>query len=312
MSATAESPGLAGRLWIYQAERFPLGRTALLCAIFSAASVSVSAHLAGRAPPPGGAYFAAFLVTLAFFFQLRVLDEIKDAEDDARYRPERPIPRGLVRLSTIVRLGIASVALAGVAAWLIAPGLLLALALAWGWMALMTAEFFAPAWLKARPFVYLVSHMLVMPLIDLVVTGFEWMPHGTVPSALWLFLLLSFANGCVLEIGRKLWAPDAERAGVESYSGLLGPRRGAALWFACIGAALALLLSVGVATGVPVVTGAMGILAAAVTLRAGLRYCRLPTAKTAAAVETAAGTWVFVCYAAAGLAPYLRGIGPWS
>lgn len=309
MNSSVGIPGLAGRLWIYQAERFPLGKTALLCAIFSAASVSVSAHLAGRAPPGAGAYLAAFLVTLAFFFQLRVLDEIKDGEDDARYRPERPIPRGLVRLSTIVRLGIASAAVAAVAAWLVAPGQLLMLALAWGWMALMTAEFFAPAWLKARPFAYLVSHMLVMPLIDLVVTGFEWMPRGVVPPALWLFLLLSFANGCVLEIGRKLWAPEAEREGVETYSGLLGHRRGVALWLGCIGAALILLLAVGVATRAPLATGAIGIVGAAGTLAAGLRYRRAPTAKAAAAVETAAGLWVFACYAAAGFAPFARMIG---
>jgi 4-hydroxybenzoate polyprenyltransferase len=199
--------------------------------------------------------------------------------------------------------------MAALAASLIAPGQLLTLALAWGWMALMTAEFFAPAWLNARPFAYLVSHMLVMPLIDLVVTGFEWMPHGTAPAALALFLLLSFANGCVLEIGRKLWAPEAERPGVETYSALLGPRRGAVLWFACIGVALVLLLCVGVATGAPLVTGAIGIVAAAATLRAGLRYRRAPTPKAAASVETAAGTWVFACYAAAGFVPFLRGFG---
>ena len=35
-------------------------------------------------------------VALIFFFQLRACDEVKDAEDDRRYRPERPIPRGLV------------------------------------------------------------------------------------------------------------------------------------------------------------------------------------------------------------------------
>ena len=31
----------------------------------------------------------------------------------------------------------------------------------------MTAEFFVPEWLKARPFLYLVSHMAIMPFIDL-------------------------------------------------------------------------------------------------------------------------------------------------
>ena len=80
-AAIAHPPGLFARLAIYQAERFPLARTSLLVAIFSAASVSVSAHLAGRAPPSVATYAAAALVTLLFFFQLRVLDEIKDYGD---------------------------------------------------------------------------------------------------------------------------------------------------------------------------------------------------------------------------------------
>jgi len=296
--------GLFARLMIYQAERFPLARTSLLVAVFSAASVSVSAHLAGRAPPAATAYFAAFLVTLLLFFQLRVLDEIKDGEDDARYRPERPIPRGLVTLRTIVALGVATLPIAVVACLAVDPRLLVLLALAWGWMALMTAEFFVPAWLKARPFAYMVSHMLVMPAIDLLLTGFEWVPRGGAPHGLVLFLGLSFANGCVLEIGRKLWAPENERTGVESYSALMGPRRAALVWIACLGIAFALLITVGVATGAPLATGAIGLVAAVLTIRIGLAYRRAPTPQAQKSVDTAAGLWVFACYAAAGFAPF--------
>ena len=91
-------------------ERFPLGQTALLLAVFSAASINVSAHLAGR-PLPGIRTFARRLRwwRSIFFFQLRACDEIKDREDDRRYRPERPIPRGLVSLRLIVGLALAGV-----------------------------------------------------------------------------------------------------------------------------------------------------------------------------------------------------------
>jgi hypothetical protein len=44
-----------------------------------------------------------------------------------------------------------------------------------------------------------------------------------------MFLALSFVNGCVLEIGRKLWAPENEIAGVDTYSAL-GAARAAAIW----------------------------------------------------------------------------------
>lgn len=303
--ARTSTPSLPARLWTYQAERFPLGRTALLCAVFAGASLSVSAHLAGRAAPSFSAFLAAFVVTLAFFFQLRVLDEIKDKEDDARFRPERPIPRGLVRLDTIIALGIGSAVLAAVAALAVGPLLLLVLlGAAWAWMTLMSFEFFVADWLKARAFAYLVSHMAVMPLIDLVITGIEWTPNGPPPAWLGLFLFLSFANGCVLEIGRKLWAPESEREGVESYSRILGPRRGAVLWLGCVAAALALLLAVGWATGAPVLTGAIGLAATGYAVRAALRYRTKATPERAKALEDASGLWVFACYSAAGFAPF--------
>lgn len=304
MTAVAQPQGLLPRLIVYQRERFPLGRTALLVLVFSAASVSVSAHLAGRPVPGAAAYAGAFLVTLCLFFQLRVLDEIKDAEDDQRHRPERPIPRGLVSLGLVVRLGLATVPLAVAAAFWVEPRLVLLLALVWSWMALMTAEFFVPAWLKARPFAYLLSHMAVMPLIDLLVTGFDWAPQGRPAPALALFLLLSFANGCVLEIGRKLWAPANERPGVDSYSAVLGAGRGAALWIACLSISLALLVAVGLATGAALLTAAVGVTAFAGAAAVGLRYARAPTPAAEKRVDTASGLWVFACYVAAGFAPF--------
>ncbi len=305
-ASTEASANLFARLNIYQRERFPLGRTAALVLVFSAASASVSAHLAGRAPPGLLAYAAAFVVTLSLFFQLRVLDEIKDGEDDRRYRPERPIPRGLVTLPTIIGLGAATIPLAIAAAGLIDLRLLFVLAGVWTWMALMAVEFFVPQWLKARPFAYMVSHMAIMPAIDLLVTGFEWVPHGAAPAGLILFLLLSFVNGCILEIGRKLWAPASEREGVETYSALLGPSGAGLLWMGCVVAALGLLVAVGLATGTPMVTGLTGVVAALWVLAKGVAYRRDPSVAHQQAIDTAAGLWVFACYAAAGFAPFAK------
>lgn len=294
------------RLWIYQNERFPMGRTALLVAVFSAAGISASAHFSGRALPGWPAFALAFGITLALFFHLRVFDEIKDAEDDAKYRPERPIPRGLVSQGLIVRIGLVTAAAAlGVclAAERSALGLLL---LAWGWMLLMGFEFFVPHWLRTHPAAYLVSHMAIMPLIDLFVTGVEWTPHGAAPAGLALFLALSFVNGCILEFGRKLWAPEHERAGVDSYSALYGPERAASVWMGCIVVALGLLTATGFATGAPLVTFGIGILAAICVLHVGLAYRRTPTLAREKAVDNAAGLWVLVCYLAAGFAPYIE------
>ncbi|HUH85406.1 MAG TPA: UbiA family prenyltransferase [Stellaceae bacterium] len=299
-------PALIERLWIYQRERFPLGKTGVLLAVFSAASVSVSAHLSGRALPGLATFAGAWAVAVIFFFQLRACDEIKDREDDRRFRPERPIPRGLVSLRLIVGLGFAGVPIAAAIAAALAPALLAPLALVWLWLALMTAEFFVPDWLKRRPFLYLVSHMAIMPLIDLFETACEWLRRGgAVAAGLLWFLGLSFANGCVIELGRKVWAPENERPGVETYSGLLGPRRAAWLWAAAASIAFLLLVGTGFVTGAATVDGVLGGILLAVVWIVALRFVRRPEPGRQKLIDAVAGLWVLVCYASAGFAPFL-------
>jgi hypothetical protein len=307
MSDEAALP-LLRRLWIYQTERFPLAKTSVLLVVFTAASISVSANLGGHALPAWSAFTTAFLATLIIFFQLRACDEIKDADDDRRYRPERAVPRGLVSLRLVVGLGIAGVPLAALPAAFLSPLLLWPLALVWVWMALMSFEFFAPHWLKARPFLYLVSHMAIMPLIDLFVTACEWLPRaGAPPAGLWLFLALSFVNGCVLEIGRKLYGRENERPGVETYSALLGPRRAALAWCACAILAYGFLLGVGAAVAALLPVAIVGAVALAATLACAARYAGKPDGGTQKMVDAMAGLWVLVCYGAAGFAPLLAG-----
>ena len=95
------------RWWIYQRERFPLLTQGPVIAAFSFSAVSFSAlsrHRAGT--PPAGAVMVAFVTSFVFFLQLRIADEFKDADDDARYRPYRPVPRGLVRLPELAAVAI--------------------------------------------------------------------------------------------------------------------------------------------------------------------------------------------------------------
>lgn len=295
---------LAQRLWTYQAERFPLAKTVPLLAVFSAASISISAVLSDRPLPGIGAYLTGFLLVFILFFQLRVADEVKDGEDDRIFRPERPIPRGLVTLRLIVTLGVATIPIAAIIAVIFGAGLIWLLLLVWVWLTVMSFEFGMPAWLKARPVVYLLSHMAIMPLIDLMLTGIEWLPHGSPHPALWLFIALSFANGCVLELGRKLWAPQSERPGVDTYSALWGPARATHIWLGFVAISCLLLIGVGIATGYPIIT-LIALAGAAYTARTGLAYAAKPTVANERKVDSIAGLWVFLCYATAGFVPVI-------
>ena len=294
------------RLWIYQAERFPLAQHGSAVAAFAVAGVALAGD-AAEVRPSVWSYLVAAPVALMLFLQLRIADEVKDADDDRRYRPERPVPRGLVGLPLLVTVALLAAVAEAVLSGLLSLRLLMVLAWVWAWMALMNAEFGAARWLRAHPAFYLVSHMAVMPLIALFVTACAWAPAGAAPPG-WIvpFLLLALANGCVLEIGRKLVAPEQEREGVETYSGQWGPRRAAMIWLAVVVAALLLAeLSAWPAVAaagetlpmsVPAVLGFAAVLIAAYALVVGLAYRRDPTPRAAKRLEAGAAIWVMGSY----------------
>ena len=231
----------------------------------------------------------------------------QDREVDAKYRPERAIPRGLVSLRLIAGLGLGGAVVAVAAAWAWLPALVWLLALVWLWLAAMSAEFGAREWLRAHPIVYMVSHMAIMPLIDLLLTGIEWVPHGGPAHGLWLFLALSFVNGCVLELGRKIWAPENERAGVESYSDIWGPRRAVAIWAVFVALAFGLLLGLGWILEVMLPLAIIGGVGFATCLWVMRGFRNAPTPKAEKRLDLISGLWVFLCYGSAGFTPLAFG-----
>ena len=122
----------AGRWWVYQRERFPLFAHGPLVLAFSSSAVCFSHLLRGQNNWPAlASVVVAFATCLLFFLGLRIADEFKDIEEDTRYRPYRPVPRGLVTLRELGWVGAAvAVIQLALALWL-APGLSLILLAAW-------------------------------------------------------------------------------------------------------------------------------------------------------------------------------------
>lgn len=309
-----DSRALGARLWDYQAERFPLVKHGVLIAAFGASAVCLSALLRGGVPDVM-AVVVAILVLFGFFFQLRVADEHKDNEDDTRYRPERPVPRGLVKLAELrvvaVGVGVAQIALTLALDWRLL-GLLL---LVWSWMAVMTKEFFVPAWLKKRPIIYMVSHMAIMPLIDLYATACDWLPaeaalHESFGLPLGAFLLLSLVNGSMIEIARKSWAPEMEREGVETYSRLWGAERAGivVMALALAGLALSAFINVRSDAGLVVLAGLM--LVTMFAAWTAIDYAGTPTAKKVKQMEAGTGMFVLGNYLLLGVIPLLMSLIP--
>ena len=304
-------PPFARRLWIYQAERFPILKHGLVIAVFALSGVALP-HLVVSGARLDDATAAVVAVAVCFlaFLQLRIADEHKDHEDDRRFRPERPVPRGLIDLGELRWIGVAAAAAQAVLAWRLDPALLVFLAGMWLWMALMTAEFFAPRALKARPILYLASHMVITPLIALFAVACGWAAAGMafrIEPPVIAFLALAYANGAAIEIARKTWAPSDERRGVDTYSRLWGPVGAACAVAVAISVGWALASFVLYAAGaVSWLLGAVGALAL-MALAAAFAYAQRPRTARAKLLESAVGTWVLGSYLAFAAAPLVAG-----
>jgi len=305
MNKSENTLPLYQRLWIYQKERFPLVQHVPLIAAFTFSAASYSMLCRGEISFIDlSTLCVGIFTTLCFFLLLRLFDEFKDFEDDCQFRPYRPIPRGLVSLTTLRWMIVVIISLVLVINLLVTPKLLIPIVIILLYMSLMTKEFFVSNWLKKNPMFYMSSHMIIMPLIDLYATGLDWLVQGTTPSTgVGIFLLVSFFNGMVIEIGRKIRVSEKEEIGVETYSALYGSKLATQIWISVV--LITFIFAVWAAFQIP------HSLLSIILLVCVFCFCLIParkfivnqTVKGGKNIETAAGLWTLGMYLILGATP---------
>lgn len=198
--------------------------------------------------------------------------------------------------------------LQAVAATWLAPRLLPFLILVWLYIGLMTKEFWRHEYLSTRPLTVLWTHMLIMPFIDFYATACDWVAAGSgraIGSGLLWFLIASFFNGIVVEVGRKIRAPEDEEEGVQTYSQAWGRERAVVFW---LGAVLVTLVSALLAAravhGTTAVAMTLGTLAAGAVVL-GVWVARWPAPGRGKRIEVLSGLWTIALYLSVGVVPYL-------
>ena len=254
---------------IYLNERFPLGKNSIFVLIFTLSGYIYTGLLYNskiikptlskevnrvllfwdkeidKVPIIWYKFLPLFIIIFMFFFQLRITDEFKDYEEDLKYRPYRPVQRGVISLKALGKIGIATIIIQIILAHVINPKLIYFMLLVWFYMFLMTKEFFIKNWLTERILIYALSHVVIMIFITLVIvkgTGYILESHfletlylsvekygknifiGLIP-----LFALNYLNGIVLEIGRKTRRADEEEYGVQTYSKLWGKKKAAVI-----------------------------------------------------------------------------------
>ena len=269
---------LLRRFVIYQAERFPLLGLAPLVTLFAFSSVAYSRRARGA---PGfvdaGVFAVGAFTAVTIFFLLRVLDEHKDATADLCFRPELPVPRGLISLAELRRIGTISALAALIANLVVAPVLLAPLVVVAAWATLMTREFFVPAWLRAG----------AQP------------PHG-----LGLFLVVTFMNGILIEIGRKIRAPEDERPGVDTYTSAWGRRVAPLVWLLALAASATLAWRAASFTATTRAAGFALAIAVVPCAWPALGFLRRRSRAFARQIDVASQVWPAVTYLVLGALPW--------
>ena len=302
---TKDSHHLLLRLWQYQKERFPIAKHGILILSFSFCAVCLSSLLRQQYSWPNFSSAAvAFVCVFGFFLQLRIADEFKDHETDAKYRPERAVPRGLVSLTELKYLGYLTATIQLCLSYWLQPLLLILLFTVWLYMLLMNQEFFVADWLKKHPFTYLWSHMLIMPLIDLYATACDWLLYAKFPpDYLLYFLIISFFNGIIIEVGRKTWSPEQERQGVDSYSSNWGLKKSVAIWLVSMTSSGICATITAHKIGFLIATGGCLAIFKVLLMIFACSFVYSPTPQKAKWLEVFSGLWVMCLYLILGIIP---------
>ena len=243
---------------IYLNERFPLGKNSFFVLIFTLSGYIFTGLLYNskiinqifskeiKVPMPWHKIVALFIIIFMFFLQLRITDEFKDYEEDLKYRAYRPVQRGVITLKALGKIGIATVIIQIILAYLIDFKIIYFMIIVWFYMFLMAKEFFIKEWLTKRILIYALSHVVIMIFITLVIVNatqyivlgeaeniFKFVAlqryRHNIDIALIPLFTLNYLNGIVLEIGRKTRRADEEEHGVQTYSKLWGKKKAAVI-----------------------------------------------------------------------------------
>jgi len=208
--------GFIKKWYTYQKERFPVATYGMY--IFSIVFGTFCFAVDKTYNPNWIMLLPMFAVAFLQFLMVRIVDEFKDYEEDAKYRPYRPVPRGLVTLKELGVLGgICALLQIGITAILNLKGLIY-LACVWLFFAVMSKSFFIKKILDKYILLEVTLDELLMPVLVLYLSTFV----TSISVKLIPFLILSYLGSWIVEIARKVRCKEDEEEGVKTYTAVFG------------------------------------------------------------------------------------------
>ncbi len=221
--------------YTYQKERFPLLSYGLYCFCLVFGTFCYSNYIAKMNlekiifdvdPGPYLINFylliPMFIVGLLQFLMVRIIDEFKDYEEDCKYRPYRPVPRGLITLKELKILFIICATLQILITLLINPKNLFFLIIVWLFFAIMTKGFFIKDFLDKHILFEVFFDEFLLPITVIYISSFVC---EFKINSFWKLLAMTYIISWIIEIARKIRCKEAEEKGVRTYTAVFGITR---------------------------------------------------------------------------------------
>lgn len=217
--------------YTYQKERFPILTfgiyvLSIVIAVFSYTNSKVTRTVDYMIILP------MFLVTFLQFLMTRIVDEFKDYEEDCKYRPYRPVPRGLIKLKELKVLFIICVILQFFITIIFAKGWIsiISLGIMWIFFAIMSKGFFIKKILDKHILLEVTLDEIMMPLMIAFLITFTPYINKNNPISINIsnifnvktLLIMSYIVSWIVEVARKIRSKEQEEKGVKTYTAVLG------------------------------------------------------------------------------------------
>ncbi len=169
-----------------------------------------------------------FIVAFLQFLMIRIIDEFKDYEEDCKFRPYRPVPRGLITLRELKILFIICAILQLAITICINPKGIFLLIFVWIFFAIMSKCFFMKKFLDKHLLIEVFLDELLMPILILYLSSYIYYIDY---SKIWKLLVMSYIISWIVELARKIRCKEDEEEGVRTYTAVLGIRKAMLLLF---------------------------------------------------------------------------------
>lgn len=233
-----------------------------------------------------------FVVAFLQFLMVRIVDEFKDYEEDCKYRPYRPVPRGLVTLKELKVLFIICAILQVVITGIFNREGLILLGIVWIFFAIMSKGFFIKKFLDKHILAEVTLDEILMPILVLYLSSFIYIDY----SNIWTLLLISYVISWIVEIARKVRCKEDEEEGVKTYTAVFGI--GKAVLILAILETMLMLLQIKV-LGTAYLALIIGVYALINIIN--LLFVKSKTKKLAKLTELSANIYIMIVYLSMGL-----------